>query len=447
MFPRTGESSGLDEVEAASYGVANKAKLVTKRRTFAIGENYYPNRHTTWTIDDDNESMGDVSIIVNLLADLAPAGILPLSYGMKFTGYVPSLIMLAAFASAAAYMMYLVGRTIETTSQKSYDRMWAQVVGPSTAWVPVFVVFSCLAYACMFGDLFAGCVPLSRTGCILSAALPLWPLCMLKDLSLLAPTSFGALIAVVYTIIAMGVRYFDGSYLEKNLGGGGADEGSHLMTMGPASLQLVNGLAIAFLCHYNGSKYYREFCAHTPGKFGSRVNLAFVLVSILFALAMFLGYGTFGAASDGVVLNNYRQDDGLINIARAGMGLATMFSFPLMFSGLREQAIALLKFVSPARSAEFDYVWFQNLLSSLLLVIVIMIAIVATDASLVVGLVGSICGSATIYVLPCLLFHFANTGVLEGTHLYSSYEQVIVKAIGLVGAFLMVAGAIATVAL
>merc|ERR1719162_829774 len=99
------------------------------------------------------------------------------------------------FASAAAYMMYLVGRTIEISGEKSYDRIWGKYVGKETAWVPILVVFSvcfgcCLAYACMFGDLLAGCMPAfgftfaSRTVCIAVIALfPCLPLCMLKDLS------------------------------------------------------------------------------------------------------------------------------------------------------------------------------------------------------------------------------------------------------------------------
>mmetsp|Transcript_99736 Transcript_99736/g.281562 ORF Transcript_99736/g.281562 Transcript_99736/m.281562 type:complete len:472 (-) Transcript_99736:90-1505(-) len=460
MFARpsgTGDSmvSEADAEAPADYGSTAAPKTLKKRQSFAMGENYFPSRHVTWTIEDDNESMGDVAIVVNLLADLSPAGILPLSFGMVYTGYVPSVVLLVLFAGAAAYMMYLVSRAIETTSHKSFDGMWSEVVGPRSAWVPVFTVLSvcfgcCLAYACMFGDLFAGCLPLTRTACLVACAGPLWPLCMLKDLSLLAPTSFGALVAVLYTVAVMGVRCFDGSYAD----GGkfyGADvvalpDDSHMMDFGLSSLLLVNGLAVAFLCHYNGCKYYREFCSHTPGKFAHRISIAFVLVSGIFACAMVFGYRTFGSRADGVILNSYALEDGLINVARAGMGLANMCSFPLMFSGLREQSIALLKFLMPSHSSEFDYVWFQNMTSTVLLLVLIVAAILVTDASLVVGLVGSICGSATIYVLPCILFHCANTGLLQGTQLYTRSEQVLVTIIGCVGVFLMIAGAGATLA-
>ena len=57
---------------------------------------------------------------------------------------------------------------------------------------------------------------------------------------------------------------------------------------------------------------------HRPGKFGMRVFTAFMMASCLchghhllvacaprFAITMLLGYATFGAHAEGVVLNNY----------------------------------------------------------------------------------------------------------------------------------------------
>jgi len=272
---------------------------------------------------------------------------------------------------------------------------------------------------------------------------------MLKDLSALAPTSFGALAAVIYTIIMMTIRYADGSYAD---GGVYFSEspppaGDHSMTLGPKSLLLVNGLAVAFLCHYNGCKYYREFVGHTPGTFGSKVLLSFAAVSIIFAVAMIAGYATFGGNSEGVILNNYAANDLAANIGRVGMGLANVFSFPLMFSGLREQAIALIVYFSPNKQSTTELVIFQNTLSAVMLVGIAIIAILVTDASIVVGLVGSICGSATIYIIPCILFDRCMCSLTDTTKqdaIYGTMQKVIVRSIGLIGCFLMVAGAGAT---
>jgi amino acid permease len=372
----------------------------------------FPGKARTWTVDDDEETMGDTEIIINLLADLSPAGVLPLSYGMSGTGYVPALIMLVVFALAAGYMMYLIGRTVELSGAKSYDKIWSKVVGPGSAWVPTATVWlvtfgCCMAYACMFGDLFAGCMPAfglsfaSRTVCIIILGVfPLLPLCMLRDLSALAPTSFGALVAVLYTVIVMAVRRADGSYMPGGQYYSPIPEiyldGSHVWNMGASSLVLVNSMAVAYLCHYNGCKYYREYINHRPDRFGKRIVNGFSIVTVIFALAMTLGYGTFGGLANGVVLNNYSKKDTLANIARLGMGLANVFSFPLMFSGLREANIALLICINPSNSGTFELIRFQNALSAAMLFVILLVAILVTDAGLVVGLVGAVCGSAII---------------------------------------------------
>lgn len=434
------------------------SSLLKRRHTFNEGEQRYKNKRGTWTIETDEETMGDTSIIINLLADLTPAGTLPLANGMVGTGYIPSICLLLIFSTAAAYMMYLIARIVEISGANSFNKIWEKVIGKQTAWVPPLVLImvcfgNCLAYACMFGDLFSGCLPAfgltfaSRSVCIKSLALfPLLPLCMFKDLSALAPTSFGALLAVVCHIIVMFIRYFDGSYLPEGRFHGPAPPTGHVATMGVSSMLLVNALSVCFLCHYNGCKYYREYIDHRPAKFGNKVSIAFGIVSCLLAVSMLVGYATFGTSSQAVILNNYSKDDTLANVSRLGMGLANVFSFPLMFSGLRESVLALLAFCMPHLTGTFDLVLFQNCLAATILAILATAAVIVTDASLVVGLVGSICGSAIIYVIPCFLFVSASQKFLsQGVIQINSKEIVLVQVIGCTGIFLMVAGALVTI--
>lgn len=435
-------------------------KLLVRRNTFNEGEQDHKTKFSTWTIDQDEESMGDISIVINLLADLTPAGVLPLASGMVGTGYVPSFVLLLLFAGCAAYMMFLISRTMEITGAKSHDKIWEKCVGYASSWVPLAVLMSvcfgnCLAYSCMFGDLFSGCMPgfglsfATRTVCILGLSIfPLLPLCMLKDLSALAPTSFGALIAVLYMCVMMGIRYFDGSYFPGGIYHTEPKWNDHTWNFGIQTLLLVNTLAVGFLCHYNGCKYYREYVDHRPTKFGGRVGLAFMTVAAIFVASGLFGYATFGTDSSGVILNNYSSDDFLANIARLGMGFANVFSFPLMFSGLRESTCALLSFLYPENQDTYDTVLFQNSLSIVMLAAVTVLAVIVTDASTVVGLVGSICGIGIIYVIPCFLFVQASeTFLSQGDSSVNPKELLLVKTIGFVGLVLMPAGACATLLL
>mmetsp|Transcript_47977 Transcript_47977/g.111973 ORF Transcript_47977/g.111973 Transcript_47977/m.111973 type:complete len:484 (-) Transcript_47977:187-1638(-) len=458
-------SSSLAADVEADYGATDSPTKksshpkISRRHTFHHGEQVYPSRTARWTIAEDEETMGDVAIVINLLADLTPAGILPLSFGMSATGYVPAVLLLLLFAAAAGYMMYLVARSMEISGQLSYDKIWIDTIGPKSAWIPpaiiVVVCFGCcLAYACMFGDLFGGMglVYFPRTFWLVAlACFPLLPLCMLKDLSALAPTSFGALIAVIYTAIMMLVRYLDGTYA---LGGqfhvaastsAPPAQSHHLWAISPGSLVLVNGLAVAFLCHYNGCKYYREFIKHRPARFASRIALAFTGCVTLFAGCMVLGYATFGSDSAAVILNNYAANDSLATIARIGMGLANVFSFPLMFSGLREAVLALVCFISPSMSEMCELVVFQNLLSACMLCVITVAAVLLTDAGLVVGLVGALAGISVIYVIPCLLFECTMRKHMD-EHGKTKYflERVLVRSIGCIGLVLVVGGTVAT---
>jgi len=79
---------------------------------------------------------------------------------------------------------------------------------------------------------------------------------------------------------------------------------------------------------------------------------------------------------------------------------------------------------------------------------VTVIAIIVTDASIVIGLVGAICGSAIIYVIPCFLFDAATSKFLgQGDDLHHPMEIYLVRGLGFAGVFVMIAGSVATLCL
>jgi len=468
VFTGGGSGGGSDknigsiilDAEGGEYGATAQEDgkpVRRKRHTFGGGEHPENYKYATWTIEDDSDSMDDFGIVINILCDLAPSGMLPLSFGMIGTGYVSSLIMLFFFVGAAGYTMYLIARTMEVTGEQSFSRMWSKIYGENTMWVPICIILSvtwgCLLQnVCMVGDILGDCLPMifsysgfTRSVCIIGCSVfPLLPLCMIKDLSFLAPTSAASLIMVLYTLFGMAYRYYDASYFE---GGAyfGKPTGGHRMTFTTTSFMLVNGFALAYLTHYNGCKYYREYHNKTPGKFAYRIFEGYALCTAMFVFAMFYGYMTFGPESEIVILNNYALDDSLMNIARVGMAIANTFSFPLMFSGMREQSLELITYLAPSMEKTCSMIWFQNTFSAFNLVVITIIGCLIKDCGLVVGVVGSICGSATIYVLPCMLFDAAysqlgNTGKLQ----YDPREKIMVRVLGTLGVFLMGAGLYAT---
>lgn len=398
-----------------------------RRQTIGMDAQAHMKHYKIWTIQEAEDSMSNKAFVVNMFADLCPPGFLPIAYGLKDTGFIPGAIMLVVFYFLCVHCMYLIANSSMITGQTTFDAQWEQCLGKRTKWVPVAVVilvcFGCnLGYACFYADIFTSVMPafglnMPRWMCLWTFTLfPTLPLCLLKNLSALAPSSFFALLAVLYTGVVMCVRCLDKSY---TLGGRFYADvppelqpdvpSSHLSNFGVGSLVLVNMLAMAFLAHYNGCKYYRELADHNPRYFRKCTAVAMGICAVVFAITGYAGYQTFGNASDGVILSNYSPNDQPINVARVGMGFSIIASYPIMFSGLREATIALIKLLAPSSKTSdgnhtMDIVWSQDALSMLMVVFITGCASVLVDAGLVIGVVGAVCGSAIIYIVPCLIF-------------------------------------------
>jgi amino acid permease len=415
----------FDHLEMVNESMAAKRPdgNTWRRFTFALGEQCFPNKSTTWTIRDSQETMEGDEMVVNIFCDLVPPAILPLSYCMVGTGYMTALILMCVFAGMATFTAWTIGRAMVLTGELEFAGIWTAVVGRSTAWVPDVVnVISCfanlLAMTIFFGELFAGAMPaiglgwLTRGHVIAIWTIPLLPLSMLKDLSLFSTTSFAALIMVVYTLGVMVFRYLDGSYAP---GGEFAAYGHYPTSDGnfwnafaisPRTLMLVNGFGLGFMIHYNGCKYYREFVKHTPDLFAQYVAGSFALCIVIFFIAMTVGYATFGNHSDPVILNNYSADDSLVNYARIGMGLANVFSYPIQFSGFREAIMDFIAYMSPDWSNTCKLMWVQNTMTAVGVICIGITGILVTDTGLVLGLVGACCGMIVIYLVPCFLYDY-----------------------------------------
>merc|ERR1719231_1334752 len=84
----------------------------------------------------------------------------------------------------------------------------------------------------------------------------------------------------------------------------------------------------------------------------------------------------------------------------------------------------------------------QNALSAAMLLKITIVAVVCTNAGLVVGLVGALCGSAIIYIIPSILYAKA----LESMQAKDQHilEIALASAVGFVGLVLGIAGVLSS---
>jgi len=406
--------------------------------------------------------------IVNMVADVAPLGFLPVASGIKFIGFVPSFVCMFIVWLVCVYTMWMTARNCQIWNSWHLDHQWAMAIGKRTSWVPILAnALACfgdnLAMTCFIGsislDAFAVVdFQMSRTQCvILFSVFPILPLCFLKDLSTLAPSSTLGVISIFYTVAVMMFRAGDGSYHEggqyyRDLTNDGLADFLPLLPANHhlfgftciACLKLVSTLSLSFMTHYNACKYYSELKSATPESYAKLTAIALGICASFYAISMIAGYVTFGYHAQEMILNNYAPEDVLITIARFGTGISLIVAYPVTFCGLRESAVSMLKMLLPSTTGSlFDSPTVQDRLTMFLVLLITITAVFLTDDGLMVGLVGSICGSAVIFVVPTLIHIFAmrkgfaspKLGILQ-----SSWPRLILVC----GAFLMIAGTIET---
>jgi amino acid permease len=159
------------------------------------------------------------------------------------TGPVLATIVLLLFGALGWYSLVSFARAAEltlvpqqqpsssstSTSGESLSAVWERIVpnGDVTKYIPdlgcVGLTVGCLLfYSAFIGDLFGSLVSGMTylpsvfrkrwSVLLLLHAVPILPLCLLKDLSALQYSSMTGLVGIIYTIVFVGIRLLDGSY-------------------------------------------------------------------------------------------------------------------------------------------------------------------------------------------------------------------------------------------
>eukprot|EP00537_Pseudo-nitzschia_pungens_P001924 CAMPEP_0172374012 /NCGR_PEP_ID=MMETSP1060-20121228/54089_1 /TAXON_ID=37318 /ORGANISM="Pseudo-nitzschia pungens, Strain cf. cingulata" /LENGTH=496 /DNA_ID=CAMNT_0013100537 /DNA_START=103 /DNA_END=1593 /DNA_ORIENTATION=+ len=369
---------------------------------------------------DDSGGASVTQLIFNLVKGIVGAGVLSLPAGIAAFanapgGVVPAISLIIIIGSLSAYGFALIGRCCAYTNTKSYRDAWSATVSESSSWLPASAVTfktvaACLSYSMILGDTF---VSLLSTLGIAATKVPvtlgltsavLLPLCLMKNLSSLAPFSLVGSLGMVYTALAMVARYLGKAYTAT--GTFGADNAVALRptfgTVGaqgaftPSAAIFISMLSTAFMAHFNAPKFYNELKDKTLPKYYKVVSTSFAISITLFALVASVGFLTFGANSNGLILNNYSTRDTLMNLSRIAVAVSLVFSYPLAFVGARDGVSDLLKTKSTNKS--------QNILTVALLAAITGVALVLPDVSFVMALAGATLGNGLIYIFPALMY-------------------------------------------
>ena len=273
---------------------------------------------------DDNNNNSNVSggtasvpnLVFNLVKSIVGAGVLSLPYGVAAFGNAPSALfpavaLITILGALSGYTFGLIGRICQKTGTESYSDAWDATVGKRLS---PLIAFSCfidcfagnLSYSMILADTIknlaaAAGVAVTRTQALLGVtSLVLLPLCWLKNLSALAPFSLVGICGMLYTTLAMGLRWWGQSYAP-----GGAYYASQLTqpifgtagaasALSPKALILACMLSNAYIAHFNAPKFLSELKNNTMQRFHQVIAWSFGVSVALYGLITTFGFLTFG---------------------------------------------------------------------------------------------------------------------------------------------------------
>ncbi|OEU11679.1 hypothetical protein FRACYDRAFT_138697, partial [Fragilariopsis cylindrus CCMP1102] len=405
--------------------------------------------------------------IFNLIKSIIGAGLLSLPAGIAVLAssassgnsshrilLSSSFLLIAVMGTISAYTFSLIARVCQMTNTTTYANCWTATMkdhsnskghrrsGGSSLLGSLGAFMDCLAgnltYSMVLADTFRVLVATAikyatRSNVLLVlTVLILFPLCLINNLSSLAPFSLVGIIGMVYTGIVIGVRYFDGSYklphgkFLKDLSGVGIGSNKSLPSFAtaatsaasatssspfqflfnPKSLILISILSTAYIAHFNAPKFYNELKeTKTSSSKQQRFHIGVVttsfMVSILFyGIVSALGYSTFGLSTSAMILNNYSTNDILISISRFCVGLSLIFSYPLLFVGLKSGTIDLINQLKITNQQKHS----NSKLTVLLLSSITLLATHITDLTFVASMSGALLGTSLIFIFPTIMF-------------------------------------------
>ncbi|EEY57742.1 sodium-coupled neutral amino acid transporter, putative [Phytophthora infestans T30-4] len=303
------------------------------------------------------------SAIFNLVSTIIGGGILSLPFAFDKCGLVVALIFMVIAASASTFSLYVIVSCSRRGSAASYEEVVRKALGARAGRITVVLLvvltlLTLVAYVILTKDLvgslgasFLYNRPLSEAEqnvmtiiCVLLVS----PALLARSMDALRFTSIFSLVSVLVLAIAITVRAADATFSRLD-----AQEESQIpIKLTPDSwadaVYAFPIISVSFLCHFNVLPVYREL--HKPTRHRLKKIVAstmfstwlfYILVGVMGYLFAFQQHG--GVQGD--ILNNFSDNDPLVNLGRLGLLVTIQLSLPLIIQPCRANLLRLAKIV------------------------------------------------------------------------------------------------------
>jgi amino acid permease len=178
----------------------------------------------------------------------------------------------------------------------------------------------------------------------------------------------------------------------------------------PSALILVAMACCAFQTHYAAPDFYKALRKNDKvlTNFRNLTILGFAGVSLINIAILAFGFLTFGANSQGIILNNYSTKDLGASVCRLLMATSVIGGFPFLISAAKSAFFKLnydIRCLTNESCERIEPTKATNrLVTQGFVAIVTGLALMLEDAGFVVSFNGALVGSAIVYIFPSVLF-------------------------------------------
>ncbi|KAG0146251.1 hypothetical protein CROQUDRAFT_44651 [Cronartium quercuum f. sp. fusiforme G11] len=347
--------------------------------------------------------------VANMANSILGAGIIGLPYALRNAGFLTGTCLIVCLGFITDWSIRLIATNSKFTGQRTYIGILEQCFGfPGKAAVSFFQFSFAFGGMCAFGVIVGDTIPhvltallpflaqidwlaflFTRSFVIIFFTLTVsYPLSLYREISKLSKASTLALLSMVIIVISVAVK---GPTVDLSLKG---DPKKRWSVIESGLTEAIGVISFAFVCHHNSLLIYGSLKTPTLDRFARVIHVSTALSVIACLVMSFSGFLAFTDRTQANVLNNFPNDDFVINIARVCFGLNMFTTLPLECFVCRDTIETFFYEDKP-----FDQVR-HVIYTTLLVGTGLIISLSTCDLGIVLELTGGFAASALAFVFP-----------------------------------------------
>ncbi|KAI9599031.1 AAAP amino acid permease [Syncephalis fuscata] len=343
-----------------------------------------------------NQTASIMESFLNMANSIVGAG---LPYSFREAGFWSGILLLIVLTYIVDWTVGLLIKNSRMSSKQSYQDLMEFCYGRPGLWaISIFQfifafggdtipsVLSAMFPSMSEHPVFAFLAS-RRTVIFLCTVGITFPLSLYRDIAKLAKASAFALVALVIIIVAVMIEA--PRTPTKTRG----DPSLRWTFINPEIFQSIGVICFAFVCHHNTFVILNALKRPSLNRFSVVTHLSMVVSLITCLIMAISGYLAFTDKTEGNVLNNFSNDNVIINIARLCFGMNMFSTLPLEHFVVRE-VIETLFLKGPISTLT------NFLLTTVLIGAALVIALTTCDLGFVMELTGGISATALAFILP-----------------------------------------------